>query len=81
MNVFGNIFAYIELAAGAVAAVGTIQHLVQAPGPVSGASLLATVGPVISGVETIFPKLVIPMDLITDIANGAADAINVYYKK
>ena len=81
MNVFSNIFAYLELAAGAVAAVGTIQHIVQQPGPVTGAELLATVSPVISGIEAIFPKLVIPMVLITDIANGAADAINTYYKK
>lgn len=81
MNIFSNIFAYIELAAGAVAAVGSIQHIVQQPGPVTGAELLATVSPVISGIETIFPKLVIPMVLIQDIANSAADTINAYYKK
>jgi hypothetical protein len=81
MNVFSNIFAYIELAAGAVAAVGTIQHIVQQPGPVTGAELVATITPVLSGIEAIFPKINIPMVLITDIANGAADAINTYYKK
>jgi hypothetical protein len=78
---FSNIFAYLELATGAVSVIGTIQHLVAGSAPLTGAELVATVQPIIQGIQQIFPKITIPMDLVTDIANGAADAINNYYKK
>jgi len=81
MNIFSNIFAYLELAAGGVAAVVTIEHLVQGPTPITGAEIVSTISPVLSGIQTIFPKLVIPTQLVTDISDGAADAINAYYKK
>jgi hypothetical protein len=78
---FSNIFAYLELATGAVSVIGTIQHLVAGSAPLTGAELVATVQPIIQGIQPIVPKITIPMDLVTDIANGAADAINNYYKK
>ena len=78
---FGNIFAYLELATGAISVVGTIQHLVAGSAALTGAELVSTIQPILSGIQTIFPKITIPMDLVMDVANGAADAINRYYKK
>lgn len=81
MNIFGNIFAYIELAAGAVAVVGSIQHLVNGSEPLTGQAIVTTISPVIMGIQMLLPKLNIPSDLVLDVANAAADSINRYYKK
>ena len=52
---FSNIFAYLELATGAVSVIGTIQHLVAGSAPLTGAELVATVQPIIQGIQQIFP--------------------------
>jgi hypothetical protein len=78
---FGHIFAYLELATGIIAAVGTLQHIVQAPGAITGEALMGVVNPVLFGIQGVFPKLNIPMPLVTEIVNSAATAINTYYKK
>jgi hypothetical protein len=78
---FGNIFAYIELAIGGLQVVGVIQHLVSGTTPVSGTDLANAVQPILMGVKGLVPKANIPTELVLDIANGAADAINRYYKK
>jgi hypothetical protein len=78
---FGNVFAYLELATGAVASVGTLQHLVKDPAPVTTLELVGIAQPVIQAVEAIFPKVNVPMDLVSEIATAAADAINRYFKK
>jgi len=62
---FSNIFAYLELATGAVSVIGTIQHLVAGSAPLTGAELVATVQPIIQGIQQIFPQITIPMDLVT----------------
>lgn len=76
----GNLFSYFALATGGVTAVVTIQHLVS-DGIVTGPELMAAIEPALQALRIIFPKLKIPVDLLTNISNVVADAINIYYKK
>jgi hypothetical protein len=78
---FFNVFAYIEIAAGIIAAVQAIHNLkISATNPLSSAELQAIAMPVLAGVQQIAPTANISPALVTDIANAIADAVNAYYK-
>jgi len=76
--IFTKIFAYFELAAGAIGAAGAIIQLVQG-GTVTGPALLAIVQPELAALQTVLPHAAIPPALLVDVTDAVADAIDAYY--
>lgn len=76
-----SIFGYINLGTSAVTAVINLQHLFAAPEPVTGAEIVADITPTIQAVQQVFPRLKIPADLVAQIADFAASAINAKFHK
>ena len=74
-----NILKYLTLGITVSETVLALISLL-ATSPVSGAAIVSVVQPAISAVETTFPNVKIPPQLVSDVANAAADAINTYYK-
>ena len=83
MNSFNflSVFGYINLGTAIVSAVGNIQHTLADPSPVTGAILAAEVQPSVDALMSIFPKIKIPADLVLEICNASALAINKRYGK
>lgn len=76
----GNILAYVDFAIELIAAVQSVLHLgISATNPLTAAQLETIAAPVIAGVQALVPKANIPGALVTDVANGIADAVNAFY--
>jgi len=79
---FPTIFKYIALALEIGTTIQSITALIESAQathvPITGSQIDAAIQPVVSGIEGVFPKVVFPEALLTDIENASADAINRY---
>ena len=72
-----NIFKYIEFGITGIETVTAFIALLAPKYTVTGPQIVATVSPMISAIQATF-NVTIPANLVTDVAQRAADAINKY---
>jgi hypothetical protein len=72
-----NIFKYIEFGITGIETVTAFIALLAPKQAVTGPQIVATVSPMISAIQATF-NVTIPANLVTDVAQAAADAINKY---
>ena len=75
-----NFLKYIELGIVGFETATTFIALIKLGQPLTGPEVVSAVNPLVTTIQSTF-NVVIPVPLITDIANTAADAINRYVFK
>jgi len=75
-----KIFQYFGLALAVLEAISGIQAAITST-PVNGTSIETAIQPVLDSITSLLSHVNLPAQLVTDVCNAAADAINAFYKK
>jgi hypothetical protein len=76
-----NVFTYLNLAMSIGEVVTTFTGMIHARKALLGSQIRTAIAPFLAALTTVFPTISLPQQLVVDITNVAAGAINKYVFK
>lgn len=73
-----NVFNYLNLAMSIGEVVTTLTGLIHAKKPLLGSNIRTAIAPFLAALPGVFPSVSLPAQLVIDITNVAAGAVNKY---